>query len=165
MNKRLQKQILAMVAKDQRMRSSGNWVTKIDQDNTRELKKIIKKYGWPDIPLVGKKGSLGAFLLAQHADKDLKFQKLCLKLMTEKLKENKIDPQNFAYLTDRVLVNSGKKQIYGTQFYTNKMTKKFGPRPIQDRKNLFRRRRQMKLGSFKANFKLLLKRLKDMQKK
>lgn len=165
MNKQLKKQILAMVAKDQKMRFSGKWDPKIDRQNTKALKKIVKKYGWPDIPMVGKRGSLGAFLLAQHTDKDLTFQKLCLKLLTEKFKEKKVDPQNFAYLTDRVMVNSGQKQIYGTQFYTNKKTKKFGPRPIYDRKNLFLRRRQMNLGSFEADFRLLLKRHKEMQSK
>ncbi len=163
MNKRLQKQILKMVAKDQAMRFFGVWNPRIDHKNTNALKNIIKKYGWPDIPLVGKKASLGAFLLAQHADKDLKFQKLCLKIITEKFKEHKMEPQSVAYLTDRVLVNSGQKQIYGTQFYFNKKTKKFGPRPINDRKNLFKRRRQMKLGSFWANYKLLLKRHREIQ--
>lgn len=152
-----------MVANDQAMRSSGKWNPRIDRQNTIALKKMIKKYGWPDIPLVGKKASQGAWLIAQHADKDLKFQRLCLKLITEKLKEQKVDPQNFAYLTDRVLVNSGKKQIYGTQFYFNKITKKFGPRPIKDKKDLFKRRRKMKLGSFVAYYKLLLKRYRNMQ--
>ena len=162
MNKRLQKQILAMVAKDQHMRLSSKWDPQIDRQNTIVLKNIIRKYGWPDIPLVGKKASQGAWLLAQHADHDLKFQKLCLKLIIEKLKKHKIDPQNFAYLTDRILVNSGKKQIYGTQFYTNKKTEKFDPKPIKDKKHLFQRRRQMKLGSFEAYYKLLLKRHKEI---
>ncbi|MCX6744551.1 MAG: hypothetical protein NTX82_03435 [Candidatus Parcubacteria bacterium] len=163
MNKPLREQILKMVARDQRMRFSGIWDFKIDRENTKALKIIIKKYGWPDIPLIGKKASLGAFLLAQHADRDLKFQKLCLKLLTEKFRKHNVEPQSFAYLTDRVLVNSGGEQIYGTQFYTDKKTGEFGPRPIKDKKNLFKRRRQMKLGSFWADYKLLLKRHRKMQ--
>jgi len=59
--------------------------------------------------LVGKKASQGAWLIAQHADHDLKFQKKCLKLLAEKLKIKKVEPRNFAYLTDRVLVNSRQK--------------------------------------------------------
>lgn len=39
------------------------------------MKKIVKKHGWPGISLVGKKASVGAWLLAQHADRDLRFQK------------------------------------------------------------------------------------------
>ena len=155
MNKPLQKQIFKMVARDQAMRFSGVWNAKIDQKNTRALKAIIKKYGWPDIDLVGKKAGQGAFLLAQHADNDPKFQKLCLKLLTQKFEEHKVEPQSLAYLTDRVFVNFGKKQIYGTQFYFNKKTKKFGPRPIKDLKNLSKRRYQKKLGSFQTYSKLL----------
>lgn len=154
-----------MVDKDQQMRFSGIWNPKIDQKNTNDLKKILNKHGWPDIKLVGKKASLGAFLLAQHADRDLNFQKLCLKLIAEKLKERQVVPSCFAYLADRVLVNSKQKQIYGTQFYFDKKNNKFAPQPIKDRKNLFKRRRQMKLGSFWADFKLLKKRQQEFSSK
>ena len=67
-----------MAKKDQEMRSghkkgvrlNGN----IDKQNNAELKRIIREYGWPTISLVGKKASSNAWLLAQHADKDQKFQ-------------------------------------------------------------------------------------------
>ena len=147
MNKRLQKQILTVVAKDQAMRFSGKWDAKIDRNNTKTLKKIIKKYGWPDIALVGKKASQGAWLIAQHADHDVKFQKYCLKLITERLKDRKIDPKNFAYLTDRVLVNSGKLQLYGTQFYLNKKGQ-LVPRSIKNKKELSKRRKKFYLEPF-----------------
>jgi len=142
----LKKKILTLVKKDQKMRQAKKWDSKIDQANTLELKKIIKKYGWPDIELVGKEASKGAWLIAQHADHDVKFQEYCLNLMKEKLKDNKIEPQYFAYLTDRVLVNQGKPQLYGTQFYLKK--NKLIPRPIKDETGLNKRRRKFKLELF-----------------
>lgn len=148
MNQQLKNKILLMVKKDQKMRFSGKWDNSIDKNNTRELKKIIKKYGWLDIKLVGKKASMDAWLIAQHADHDIKFQKLCLKLMEEKLKEKKIEPQYYPYLKDRILVNSSKPQIFGTQFYRHKI-KGLIPRPIKDRKNLDKRRKKFKLDPFK----------------
>ncbi|MBN1325576.1 hypothetical protein JW977_01160 [Candidatus Falkowbacteria bacterium] len=147
MNKKLRNKILSMAKKDQKMRRSGKWDFLVDKKNTAELKKIIESYGWPDIPLVGKIGSMNAWLIAQHADHDLKFQKKCLKLMEKKLKEKKIELQYYPYLKDRVLVNSGKTQIFGTQFYHHK-TKGLVPRPIYDIKNIDRRRKKYKLGPF-----------------
>jgi translation initiation factor 6 (eIF-6) len=94
---------------------------------------------------VGKEASHLAWLIVQHADHDVEFQEKCLKLMKQKLKEKKIDPIEVAYLTDRVRVNKGKKQIYGTQFYLNKNGKLI-PRPIYDKKNLDKRRKKLDLG-------------------
>ena len=43
-----------------------------------------------------------------------------------------------AYLTDRVLVNEGKKQLFGTQFL--EVNGKLVPQPIADEANLEKRR-------------------------
>lgn len=141
-----------MVKKDQKMRKRAiknrdKWDNKIDKINTKELKKIVSKNSWPDIDLVGKNSSNGAWLLIQHADHDVKFQKKCLKLMKEKMRDKKVALQNIAYLTDRIKVNQKMPQLYGTQFYVNK-DKKFVPRPIRDKNNLDKRRRKFNLESF-----------------
>jgi len=163
MNKALKKKILLLVKKDQKMRRAGHWDKSIDRKNTVELKKIIKKYGWPDFALVGKEGSKGAWLICQHADHDVKFQGKCLNLMYKKLKLKKIEPQDTAYLTDRVLVNQGKPQLYGTQFYLKNT--KLVPRPIKDRKNLNKRRKKFKLEPFTKYKAGLLKRQKLLKEK
>ena len=56
-----------------------------------------------------------AWLLVQHADADVKFQRRCLDLMA-RLPKGEVSISNLAYLTDRVLLAEGKKQLYGTQF-------------------------------------------------
>ncbi len=91
----------------------------VDKRHTTELKGIINEYGWPTISLVGKKASFNAWLLAQHADHDQKFQEMVLKLLKKINKEGEgkdINRANIAYLTDRLLVNQKKKQQFGTQF-------------------------------------------------
>jgi hypothetical protein len=45
------------------------------------------------------------------------------------------------------LVNEGKKQLFGTQFYKNKKCI-FRPRPIRDMKNLDKRRKKYGLPPF-----------------
>ncbi len=91
----------------------------VDKRNTAELKDIIKEYGWPTISMVGKKASFNAWLLAQHADHDQKFQEAVLKLLQRVDKESggkDINRVNIAYLTDRLLVKKKEKQQFGTQF-------------------------------------------------
>lgn len=153
MNIFLAKIINRMAVLDQKMRKkaakSGIWDSKIDQINTENMKKIIKENRWPTINLVGKKASRNAWLLVQHADYDKNFQKKCLSLMIKVFKNNPNDiaKDNIAYLKDRILINDGKKQLFGTQFVINKQNKLI-PRPIKDIKNLEKRRREYNLPPF-----------------
>ncbi|TSD02960.1 MAG: hypothetical protein Athens071426_350 [Parcubacteria group bacterium Athens0714_26] len=154
MNISLAKIINRMAVRDQEMRKkaakSGIWDLKIDQINTENMKKIIKENGWPTISLAGKKASRNAWLLAQHADCDKDFQKKCLSLMLIVFRNNPNDiaKENIAYLKDRILINEGKKQLFGTQFITNKQNNKLTPRPIKDIKNLEKRRKEYNLPLF-----------------
>jgi hypothetical protein len=161
-NKKLAKEILQMTKVDQKIRkaflndaSLAKELEKIDISNLKRLKKIIKKFGWPTIQLVGKRESNLALLLIQHADHDLKFQKFCLRLMIKEAKRGNVLWENVAYLTDRVLVNSDKPQLYGTQFYDRE--RELIPREILDISNLNKRRKRMGLEPFEKYKKKLIK--------
>ena len=119
------------------------------------MKQIVRKFSWPTISMVGKKGSHLAWLLVQHADSDVKFQEYCLKLMKNMAKENDVSKANIAFLTDRILVNKGQSQLYGTQFYKDEIGK-LVPRLIRNVKALDTRRKKMSL----ENFELYQERLK-----
>src|SRR3989344_3193838 len=86
----------------------------VQRANTERLKEIIEKNGWPSINLVGKKSSRSAWLIIQHADHDVRFQKKCLALMHEIYKRDtqNISQENIAFLTDRILVNTKQKQLF-----------------------------------------------------
>ncbi|GEM_PF-522232 len=114
-------------------------VERIDAKNTARMKEIVKQHGWPGKRLVGTDGATAAWLLVQHADKDPVFQKHCLELMKAAPK-GEIRMHDIAYLTDRVLVNEGKKQIYGTQFIFK--NGKPVPQPIEDEANVDKRRKE-----------------------
>ena len=83
--------------------------------NTELLKKIFAEYGYPNYDKVGKEGAKNFWLCVQHSDHDLKFQQDVLKKMKKEVRRKKADPSNFAFLTDRVNINLGKPQLYGTQ--------------------------------------------------
>lgn len=92
----------------------GAAITRVDAANTTRLKEIVDVYGWPGRSLVGERASRSAWLLAQHADADIEFQKHALELM-EAMPDGEVIQRDVAYLTDRVLVAEGKEQRYGTQ--------------------------------------------------
>jgi hypothetical protein len=109
----------------------------VDTKNRLRLEKIVDKCGWPGKSLVGKDGAHAAFVLVQHADQQRAFQKRCLKLMKAAPK-GEVEPQDIAYLTDRVLVGEKKKQRYGTQLEGKDGV--FKALPIEDDKNVDKRR-------------------------
>jgi hypothetical protein len=111
------------------------------------LKEIIIKYGYPVVSLVGKQSSFNFWLMVQHADTDVKFQKYCLKLMKKHLKKKEVSGENFAYLTDRVNKNLGRKQVYGTQFEHNEKGQALFPKNLSDPKNVNKRRAEIGLNT------------------
>jgi hypothetical protein len=114
----------------------------VDTENTAWLKTVVEKHGWPTITLVGRDGAGAAWLLVQHADRDRKFQRQCLDLMAA-LPKDEVSQSNFAYLTDRVLLAEGKKQLYGSQYKL--VDGKLKPRPIEDEANVDKRRSEVGL--------------------
>lgn len=89
-------------------------VIRIDQANTKWLKDVVNRHGWPGQSLVGARGAAAAWLLVQHADHDPSFQRRSLDLMTA-MPTGEMTPHHIAYLTDRVLLAEGTPQLYGTQ--------------------------------------------------
>lgn len=143
----LHDELLEMRRIDQAMRRgedlpelSGKGMGDIDAVNTARMKEIVAEYGWPTKSLVGEDGARSAWLLVQHADGDPAFQLQCLELM-EATPPGEVSPVDVAYLTDRVLVNEDKKQLYGTQFWM--VGGKMVPRPIEDEAGLAARRAEL----------------------
>ena len=79
------------------------------------LEAIVKRYGYPGIKQVGETSAKNFFLLVQHADAQPTFQQQVLKMMATEVKRKNADNRSYAYLTDRVALNSGQPQTYGTQ--------------------------------------------------
>lgn len=120
-------------------------VAEIDKRNTAWLKEVIDRQGWPGKSLVGADGANAAWLLVQHAGRDRVFQKRCLPLLAAAVKKGEATGIQLAYLTDRVRVGSGEKQVYGTQFHD--VDGKLEPQPIEDAANVDKRRKEVGLPS------------------
>jgi hypothetical protein len=114
-------------------------LNEVDRRNSDWMKKIVDQYGWPGGSLVNSDGAHAAWLLVQHADHDLGFQKRCLELMEKAAKQGEASPGDWAYLTDRVRIAEKKKQIYGTQL--RRQDDKWKPLEIEDASTVDLRRK------------------------
>lgn len=115
----IKNELAAMAAADQAARRAyfqrgKDWNDSVDQKNMVRLKEIIGQIGWPTLSNWGVEAANDARLLAQHADGDPAFQRQCLELM-KALPEGELEILNFVYLADRVCINEGRPQLYGTQ--------------------------------------------------
>ncbi len=125
----------------------------VDRRNTARMKVIVVKHGWPTKRMVGRDGMRAAWLLVQHADQAVAFQRKCLALMGRLQKTGQVSRKDVAYLTDRVQVNEGKPQVYGTQFHVVDGARQ--PRPIHDAPNVEKRRKSMGLTTMKEYTELM----------
>lgn len=146
-------EIKSMYALDQAMRikaesDSEFWDERVDRDHTERMKLIVSEIGWPSISKVGTEISYDAWLLVQHADHDVEFQKYCLELMKQ---EGDVDVINMAYLEDRIRVNSNELQVYGTQF--TQIDNQHVPQPIENEAAVDERRAAIGLSSLAEHIK------------
>lgn len=85
------------------------------EDNCERAKIIFRDHGFPGFDLVGEKSSKNYWLIVQHCDNHLEFQQTVLTEMKKHVDNKNASGRNYAYLTDRVRINSGQPQLYGTQ--------------------------------------------------
>jgi hypothetical protein len=125
-NPKLRSKLLKMARADQSARlafakanmkpgQAMEHVRSVDRSNLESLKKLLHKGGFPDENEVGKKGVKAAFLLVQHASGDLSLQEATLPRLKALYKRGQVAGDSVALLTDRILLDQGKKQVYGTQ--------------------------------------------------
>jgi len=107
------------------------------------LEDILRTHGFPNYALVGKTSSHNFWLLVQHCDDDPAFQRQVLALMKEEVRRGNADPRDYAYLVDRVNLNTGKLQVYGTQ--VDYQDGKAVPRTLQDAGRVDQRRKEVGL--------------------
>ncbi len=105
-----------LIKKGQLSEGYNKEMEQLHNRNAKILDDIIDKISYPTIDKVGKEASEAAWLVIQHAIGQPDFMKKCLELLEKAVGENKADPKNLAYLTDRVAVFEGRRQLYGTQF-------------------------------------------------
>lgn len=123
MDPRLTEELLAMAAEDHRSTAWAHSEDVAEQLAWRRLTarhgdrlaEIMAESGWPVAVRVGEDAARAAWLIAQHADRQLDVQRRAVELMTEAVEAGEASPRDLAFLRDRTLTNEGHEQIYGTQ--------------------------------------------------
>lgn len=148
-----QARVEAIRAKGEERKKLMKKVSSVDAKNLVELKKVFLRFGFPNVKMVGRDGVSTVFLLVQHADADPAFQRHALELAKPLMKSRQLSKQQYAYLTDRVRLADGKKQLYGTQVSTK--GNKAEPLPVEGPEHLDSRRASMNLGAEKDYLKAI----------
>jgi len=86
-----------------------------DEADTKRLTEIINKYGFPSVALVGIDATRAFVTMLLHSA-SLELQKRALPHVERAARRREIPPDDFAMLTDDVLANEHKPQLYGTNF-------------------------------------------------
>lgn len=151
----LAKELHAMAVLDQevRARSLGRMddavtlaeMQRVDAENLVKLRHILRQDEFPTRAMVGGEGVKDAWLLVTHAVEDHTLQVEVLAQLKTRLPAGEVRPQDYALLTDKVLVEEDKPQIYGTQFDADLKME-----PTRDPAHLDERRRAVGLPSIAA---------------
>jgi len=95
----------------------------------------------------------GLLLIIEHSDEDIEFQKTALDELSLFFEKGQIKGQDFAILTDKILLAETRKQLYGTQVEIKNGI--ITPYPIEDKKKLDERRKSLNLPAMSKYIKIL----------
>jgi hypothetical protein len=124
-----------------------------DEHSTARAKAILADGGWPTVKEVGYDGSEALWLLIQHTV-DPDFLAAALPAMKEAGERGDLGQNSVATTVDRVRVNRGEPQLYGTQFH--EVNGEMVPYPIEDEEHLAERRRELHLIDFEEYRELVM---------
>lgn len=122
------------------------------------LRGILEREGYPGLQEVGAGACEHFWNLLQAADGDPALQRRALALLKEQVARQNAPGRHLAWLQDRVLINSGQPQRYGTQIRLNADSSSFEPRPVEDPTQLDTRRATLGLGPIAGYIELMNRR-------
>lgn len=122
--------------------------------NAQLLNDIIDIIGYPTIDKVGEEASEASWLIIQHSIGQPHFMKKCVKLLADAVSENKANPRNLAYLTDRIASYEGRPQLYGTSFDWDE-NGELSPKPFDDLTKVNQRRKSIGLNTIDEQIQIM----------
>jgi hypothetical protein len=157
MNEAVRAELLQMKEHDLRVRQElfdarrlgGFYVPEMEavhRQNAARLREIIAEHGWPQEEIVGEDGAKAAWLIAQHAIGEPDFQRQTLVLLKKHGAEGKLPAWQAAYLEDRIAVQEGRPQRYGTQWIDDIRDGLTRPMPMEDPERVNELRASVGLG-------------------
>ena len=124
----------------------------VDKPNTKRLNEIFNENGFPSPSTVGKDGVQAFVLLMQHSG-DVELRKRSEAGMKRAFEDKVLSVAEYTGFVDRLLVDQGKPQIYGSNFGSK--DGKLVMSPVEDPKNLDKRRKSIGLPPIAEYMKML----------
>ena len=126
-NEFLRRELVAMREEDFRVRDElvaagelgGPYVPRMEAvhlRNAARLRELIAEHGWPAEDIAGEDGAQAAWLIIQHAVGEPHFQRQSLVLLQECAAAGRTPAWHAAYLEDRIAMQEGRPQRFGTQW-------------------------------------------------
>lgn len=154
----LRRELLRMLEDDQAVRTpftegrlpdeaEARAMRERDEADTKRLNQILDEYGLPGPKLVGVRATRAFIIMLLHSP-SLELQRRALPYVERAARRGEIPPDDFAGLTDRVLTNEGRPQVYGSNF--NFVGDKVVLAPTRDLARLDERRRKLGLPPIRA---------------
>ncbi len=119
---------------DQKIRKANDLIkyAKEDHRNQELVISIIEKCGMPTLKEVTQKHMNAIWLALQHTDK--KIRKKYFPQIKKAVENGDLSKQQYALMIDRILMDEGKPQIYGSQIKNGKLYKLENPEMVNERR-------------------------------
>ncbi len=133
---------------DQRIRKANEFIkyAKEDHRNQELVISIIEKCGMPTLNEVTQKQMNAIWLGIQHTTKE--HRKKYFPLIEKAVENGDLSKQQYALMKDRILMDDGKPQIYGSQIKNGKLYKLENPKTVNER------RKEMGMGTIEEYLQL-----------
>lgn len=117
----------------------------IFRTNQKRAKEILDLYGFVGYDLAGKEGSNNFWLIVQHSGHNPDFQNEVLEKMKLEVENSNAKSSSYGFLLDRVKLNTGQAQVYGTQVRYDVNSGQAYPKKLEDSLNVNKRRKSIGL--------------------
>lgn len=100
---------------DQEAAQKALWapINAVDERLSAELMTMLPPEGWFYKSIYGDKAATAAFLIVQHGDSEM--QRRFVPVFEALVSKGEVDGQDYALMYDRLALNEGRPQRYGTQ--------------------------------------------------
>lgn len=118
--------------KDQEVRQQGGDMELIDQQNQKVVVSLIEECGFPTTEQAGQHGYTAIFFVLQHSAGGIIGR--YYPPLAAAVERGEINKSTFALMQDRLLMNFGYKQVYGSQIMNDQLYELQAPETVNERR-------------------------------
>lgn len=126
-----------VIISDQRVRKGSDVpfkeIVEVDHRNLETVLSILENCGMPTLEEVSSKQIGAIWITLQHAH-DMKYRKKYFPFIEQAKDNGDLHKEQYALMKDRILMDEGQSQIYGTQIKGGKLYKLQNPETVNQRR-------------------------------